>query len=59
MTLMHAALQIIRADPATAHGFAPGEILLGRPLVYPCELKRSTIDFEGNHCFCLFVPVLI
>ena len=41
-------LQIIRSDPMTAHGFAPGELLLGRPLVYPCEIKKSDIDFEGT-----------
>ena len=44
---MYMALQITRADPASAHGYAPGEILLGRKLVYPCELEKSDIDFEG------------
>ena len=42
------SLQILRADPACAHGFAPAELLLGRKLVYPCELERSEIDFEGT-----------
>jgi transcription termination factor Rho len=46
---MHLGLQIIRADPVTAHGYAPGEILLGRRLVYPCEIKKKEIDFEGTN----------
>jgi len=45
---MHLALQIIRTDPVTAHGFAPAEIILGRRLVYPCELKKQEIDFQGS-----------
>jgi hypothetical protein len=46
-TLLHMSLQILRSDPACAHGYAPGEIALGRSLVYPCELERDDIDFEG------------
>ena len=48
---MYAALQILRADPVTAHGFSPGSMLLGRELVYPCELKKADIDFKGNFVF--------
>ena len=46
---MFKALQIIRVDPASAHGYAPAEIILGRPLVYPCELEKDDIDFEGTN----------
>ena len=46
--LLYTALSIIRSDPASAHGFAPGQLLLGRPLVHPFELKKMDIDFEGT-----------
>ena len=42
------ALQIVRSDPSCATGFAPAELLLGRPLCYPIELKKRDIDFDGN-----------
>ena len=45
---MYLGLQIIRSDPSSAHGYAPGEIMLGRPLVYPCEIDKDDVDFEGN-----------
>jgi len=51
---MYLALQIIRSDPATAHGHAPAAIILGRPLVYPCELDKDEIDFEGKIVFLFF-----
>lgn len=44
---MHKALQIVRCDPSTTTGFAPSELLLGRKLVYPIEIKKRDIDFEG------------
>ena len=47
-TIMHSALQTVRSDPSRATGFAPGEILLGRRLVFPIELNKMDIDFEGT-----------
>ena len=51
---MYLGLQIIRSDPSSAHGYAPGEIMLGRPLVYPCEIDKDDVDFEGNFLFFVF-----
>ena len=48
---MHTALMVLRSDPSVAHGYAPGELLLGRKLVYPIELEESEIDLEGNYFF--------
>ena len=31
-----------------ATGFAPAEILLGRPLVWPIEFKKKEVDFTGT-----------
>jgi len=45
---MHTALMGLRTDPSTAHGYAPSELLLGRKLVYPIELKKNDIDLSGN-----------
>ena len=47
-TLLHRALQVVRSDPHTGSGYAPGQILLGRPLVYPIEISKMDIDFEGT-----------
>ena len=47
-TILHAALQTIRSDPSCATGYAPGEILLGRQLVFPIELEKMDIDFTGT-----------
>ena len=41
-------LQILRCDPTQATGFAPGELMLGRPLVYPIEFARAEIDYTGT-----------
>jgi len=49
-SILYNALQIVRSDPSSATGFAPAEILLGRKLVYPIELKKHDIDFSGNFC---------
>ena len=46
-SILYAALQAVRSDPSCAHGYAPAEILLGRQLVYPIELKKKFIDFDG------------
>ena len=46
-TLFHNALQILRSDPSSAHGFAPGELILGRQLKFPIQLENEEIDFEG------------
>ena len=45
---MHKALSVLRSDPSCATGFAPGHLLLGRPLVYPIELSMSEVDLSGT-----------
>ena len=47
-TLLHKALSILRGDPSCATGYAPAHLLLGRPLVYPFEIKKMDIDFSGT-----------
>ena len=47
-TMFYAALQAVRCDPSCSHGYAPAEILLGRKLVFPIELKKMEIDFTGT-----------
>ena len=49
--ILHHALQIVRCDPSCATGFAPAELLIGRELVYPLQLKKSDVDFEGKKLF--------
>ena len=46
-TLLHKAFCVLRCDPSCATGFAPGHLILGRPLVYPIELEKKDIDFSG------------
>ena len=41
-------LQMVRCDPCVATGFAPAELLLGRPLVYPIEFDKSIVDMTGT-----------
>jgi|TARA_B110000914_G_C15048036_1_gene258311 hypothetical protein len=38
----------LRVDPSSATGKAPAELLLGRPLVYPIELKDMKLKKGGN-----------
>ena len=38
-TFFHKILCILRSDPSCATGVAPGALLLGRPLIYPVQLK--------------------
>ena len=45
---MHKALSVLRSDPSCATGFAPGHLLLGRPLVYPVEISMSEVDLSGT-----------
>ena len=45
---MHKALCVLRSDPSCATGFAPGHLLLGRPLVYPMEISMSEVDLSGT-----------
>ena len=49
-TLLYKAVSILRFDPSQATGFAPAELLLGRPVVYPIEmeLKKSDVDLTGT-----------
>ena len=37
----------MRSDPNSAHGYAPGALLLGRELVYPIELTGE-VDYSGT-----------
>ena len=46
--LLQNALQMLRCDPTRATGFAPAELMIGRPLVYPIEINRSEIDLTGT-----------
>ena len=46
-SILYNALQIVRSDPSSASGFAPTELMIGRRLVYPIELQKRDIDFEG------------
>ena len=39
---------MLRCDPTRATGFAPAELMIGRPLVYPVEFSRSEIDLPGT-----------
>ena len=48
-TIFHTSLQIIRCDPSVATGFTPSELLLGRKLIYPFELKNSDVDLTGTN----------
>ena len=43
---------VLRSDPSCATGYAPGELLLGRKLIYPIEIEKSEVDLTGN--FLLF-----
>ena len=47
-TILYAALSVLRSDPASASGYAPASLLLGRDLVYPVELQDMDIDFSGT-----------
>ena len=46
--MLQNALQRLRCDPTRTTGFAPAEIMLGRPLVYPVEFSRSENDLSGT-----------
>ncbi len=46
---------VLRSDPSIATGYAPGELLLGRKLVYPIEIEMSEVDLSGNFLFFFFV----
>ena len=54
-TLLYAALSVLRSDPASASGYAPASLLLGRELVYPVELQDMEIDLSGTE---FTVPVV-
>ena len=38
----------MRCDQSSATGFAPGELLLGRKLVYPVEFDANDVDLTGT-----------
>ena len=57
-TLLHKALSIVRVDPSRATGFAPAELLLGRPVVYPIEIQKMDIDFSGTELTVSVVEAL-
>ena len=47
-SLLHLSLQAVRCDPASSTGYAPAELILGRPLVYPIELDQEDVDISGT-----------
>ena len=57
-TLLYKALSIVRVDPSRATGFAPAELLLGRPVVYPIEIQKKDIDFTGTELTVSVVEAL-
>ena len=52
-------LQILRCDPTQATGFAPAELMIGRPLVYPIQFSRVDIDYSGTTMTTPLVQKLI
>ena len=48
-TFFHKVMCILRTDPSSATGYAPGHLLLGRPLVYPIEMTNVQVDFSGTN----------
>ena len=52
-------LQILRCDPTQATGFAPAELMIGRPLVYPIQFSRAEIDYSGTTMTTPLVQKLI
>ncbi len=58
-TILYTSLQEVRCDPSAAHGYAPAEMLLGRQLVYPIELKKKAVDFTGTKMTQPLVEALI
>ena len=57
-TSLYKALSIVRVDPSRATGFAPAELLLGRPVVYPIEIQKKDIDFSGTELTVSVVEAL-
>ena len=57
-TLLYKVLSIVRMDPSRATGFAPAELLLGRPVVYPIEIEKKDIDFSGTELTVSVVEAL-
>ena len=47
-SLLYLALQAVRCDPAISTGYAPAELLLGRPLVWPIEFDKNDVDISGT-----------
>ena len=47
-SILYAALSVLRGDPASASGYAPASLMLGRELVYPIELQDMEIDLSGT-----------
>ena len=39
---------MLRCDPTRATGFAPAELMIGRPLVYPIQFEQQDIDLTGT-----------
>ena len=48
-TVLHSALQMVRCDQSSATGFAPAELMIGRPLVYPIQFSREDLDLTGTN----------
>ena len=39
---------MLRCDQSSATGFAPAELMIGRPLVYPIEFEKQDVDITGT-----------
>ena len=57
-SILYAALSVLRSDPASAHGYAPASLLLGRELVYPIEVKNMEVDYSGTEFTAPLVKAL-
>jgi len=53
-TFLHAVACSIRLDPHSAHGVPPAQLLMGRKVVYPLEMKKLIPEFVGDN-FSTFV----
>ena len=40
---------MVRCDQSSATGFAPAELMIGRPLVYPIQFSREDLDLTGTN----------
>ena len=57
-SILYRALSVLRSDPASAHGYAPASLLLGRELVYPVEMEDMEVDLSGTEFTASVVKAL-